>query len=62
VVSSDDPDVGVSIRGVVREVTFEGAEEMIDDLSEKYYGVRPYPLRTPGMRRIILVIDPIKSV
>jgi PPOX class probable F420-dependent enzyme len=61
-VSAADPDVGVSIRGLVREVTFEGAEELIDDLSEKYYGVRPYPLRTPGMRRVTLVIKPTKVI
>src|SRR5688500_3407631 len=39
-VARDDPDISVSIRGLVREVTFEGAEDLIDDLSEKYYGVR----------------------
>jgi PPOX class probable F420-dependent enzyme len=57
-VDRGDPDISVSIRGLVRDVTFEGAEELIDDLSDKYYGVRPYPLRTPGMRRVNLVIEP----
>ena len=59
-VSGDDSDIAVSISGLVREVTFEGAEALIDDLSEKYYGVRPYPLRTPGMRRVTLFIEAIK--
>jgi PPOX class probable F420-dependent enzyme len=49
----------VEIRGEVVEIV-EGpqAEEQLDGLAERYLGIRPYPWRKPGERRVILVIAP----
>ena len=53
-----DPYTRVSVQGRVVEITEEGADAHIDELSQKYDGVTPYPGRTPGMRRLILLIEP----
>jgi len=46
------------IRGRVREVTFDGAEEHIDRMAKKYLGQDKYPMRGPGMRRVLIKIEP----
>jgi PPOX class probable F420-dependent enzyme len=53
----------VEIRGEVVEIV-EGAEpeKQLDDLAERYLGVRPYPWRRPGERRVILAIEPTRVV
>ena len=53
----------VEIRGEVVEIV-EGpeAEEQLDGLAERYLGIRPYPWRKPGERRVILVIAPTAVV
>ena len=56
----DDPYIRAYVQGEVAEVTEEGAVEHIDDLSEKYDGVRPYPRLEPGMVRVIYKIRPTK--
>lgn len=48
----------VSIRGKVVEITTDGAEDQIDKLAKRYFGLDKYPLRTPGEKRIILKIKP----
>lgn len=48
----------LNIRGRVVEITAEGAAENIDDLSEKYNGVRPYPNHNPEQPRLLLKILP----
>jgi PPOX class probable F420-dependent enzyme len=53
-----DPYTMVAVRGVVTEVTDEGADESIDRLAAKYIDQSPYPWRSPGERRIILRIRP----
>jgi len=58
VVDHDDPYKMVSVRGVVTEVTFEGAEDGIDRLAGKYIDQSPYPWRSPDERRVILRIRP----
>ncbi|MCH7561131.1 MAG: PPOX class F420-dependent oxidoreductase [Thaumarchaeota archaeon] len=50
----------VTIRGKVTELTEEGADEHIDKLAKKYFGLDKYPNRSPGERRIILKIQPEK--
>ena len=48
----------LNIRGRVVEITTEGAVGSIDDLSEKYNGVRPYPNHNPAQPRLLLKILP----
>ncbi|MGA2628106.1 MAG: PPOX class F420-dependent oxidoreductase [Candidatus Bathyarchaeia archaeon] len=50
------------IRGRVREVTFEGAEEHIDKMAKKYLGQDKYPMRQPGVRRVLIKIEPTHVV
>jgi PPOX class probable F420-dependent enzyme len=46
------------IRGRVSEVTFDGAEEHIDKMAKKYLGQDKYQMRQPGMRRVLIKIEP----
>ena len=46
------------VRGRVVEVTYEGAEDLIDKLAQKYIGQERYPWRRAGERRVTLVIEP----
>ena len=48
----------LNVRGRVVEITAEGAAQNIDDLSEKYNGVRPYRAHNPDKPRVILKIAP----
>ncbi len=50
----------VSVRGKVTDLITEGADEHIDKLAKKYFGVDKYPFRTPDEQRIILKIQPEK--
>ena len=50
----------VTIRGKVTDLTEEGADEHIDKLAKKYFGLDKYPNRSPGEQRIILKIQPEK--
>jgi PPOX class probable F420-dependent enzyme len=45
------------IRGRVKEVTFDGAEEHIDRMAKKYLGQDTYPMRRPGVRRVLIKIE-----
>jgi PPOX class probable F420-dependent enzyme len=53
-----DPGQVAMIRGIVREVTFEGAEEHVDKMAKKYMGLEKYPMRRPGIRRVLIKIEP----
>ncbi len=44
------------IRGRVKEVTFDGAEEHIDKMA-KYTGQDKYQMRRPGVRRVLIKIE-----
>jgi PPOX class probable F420-dependent enzyme len=46
------------IRGRIKEVTFDGAEEHIDRMAKKYLGQDKYPMRQPGMKRVLIRIEP----
>ena len=50
----------VSIRGRVIEQAHKGADEHIDKLAQKYFGVDKYPFRSPSEIWIILKIKPEK--
>jgi hypothetical protein len=47
-----------TVRGIVVEHTTNGAEEYIDKLAKKYFGLEKYPGRVPGAKRVILKIKP----
>ena len=47
-----------TIRGRVVEITTEGADDLIDQLANKYLGVDSYPFRNPEEIRITLKIAP----
>jgi len=53
---SDPFNVAV-IRGRVKEVTFNGAEEHVDRLAKKYLGLDKYPGRIQGMKRVLIKIE-----
>jgi len=55
----DDPYRFVLVRGIVLEVTEEGADENIDELSLRYRG-RPYGTRDPEHPRVLFKIEPLK--
>ena len=48
----------LNVRGKVVGITEENGREHIDDLSEKYNGVRPYPNHNPDRPRLIVKIKP----
>ncbi len=50
------------IRGRVKEVTFEGAEEHIDKMAKKYTGQDKYQRRQPGMKRVLIKIEPTRVI
>ena len=54
----DDPYRQLIIRGRVSELTHDGAEDHIDELSRRYTGRFPYPWRSEGEARVILRIRP----
>jgi len=50
----------VSIRGKVTDITTEGADEHIDKLAKKYFGLDKYPYHSPDEKRLIVKIKPEK--
>jgi PPOX class probable F420-dependent enzyme len=50
------------IRGRIKEVTFNGAEEHIDRMAKKYLGQDKYQMRQPGMRRVLIKIEPTRVI
>ncbi len=46
------------IRGRVKTVTFDGAEEHIDRMAKKYLGQDKYQNRMPGVKRVLIKIEP----
>jgi PPOX class probable F420-dependent enzyme len=55
-----DPYRYVQIKGMVAEVTTEGADDHIDALSYKYTGNKKYPWRNSNEQRVTYKIQPIK--
>lgn len=50
----------VTVQGMVVEQTTKGAEDHIDRMAKKYFGLDKYPGRSPGEKRVILKIKPDK--
>ncbi len=61
VIDMTNPFRAAFIRGRVREVTFDGAEDHIDRMAMKYLGMNKYPRRMPG-RRALIKIEPTHIV
>jgi len=51
-----------TIRGRVKEITAQGAEEHIDKMAKKYMGQDKYPRRSPGEKRILIKIEPTRVI
>ena len=61
VLDHTNPYIRVSIRGkVVNQLVGKTAEDHIDKMSFKYTGAKKYR-RTPAEKRVLLVIEPLKS-
>ena len=60
VVDRGDDNTWVGVTGTVVEITTDGAEDHIDELSRKYRGVFPYPDHHPTRSRVLLKIKPEK--
>ena len=59
ILDSAEPYGGVVlVRGVVKEVTHEGADDHIDKLARKYVDRDKYPWRQPGEQRVLFKIEP----
>ena len=58
IVRQDNPYQAAYIRGRVVELRHEGADESINRLAKKYIGQDPYPWRSPGEERVILIVEP----
>jgi PPOX class probable F420-dependent enzyme len=59
--SATDPDNAyrnVVVRGRVKEVTNDGADDVIDALAKKYLDADEYPFRQPGEQRVTIRIEP----
>jgi PPOX class probable F420-dependent enzyme len=58
IVAQDNPYENLLIKGKVVEITTDGAEEHIGQLTRRYMDVESYPLRTAGEERVIVWIEP----
>ena len=58
VYDSSNPYNMVTVRGMVKEITEQGADPHIDKLAKRYLGLDRYPFRSPDEKRIILKIIP----
>ncbi len=58
IIDPDNPYRYVQVRGVVANVTEDGAVEHIDSLAKKYMGVDKYPFHSPKEKRVIYEIEP----
>ena len=63
IIDADEPYGGVVMaRGVVKNVTTEGADDHIDKLAKKYLGKDEYPWKSPDEQRVIFEIVPEQVV
>ena len=58
IIDPDNPYRYLEIRGLVVEITEEGADANIDKLAKKYLGVDKYPYRQGNETRVIYKIQP----
>ena len=58
IMDPDNPYRYLEVRGVVDEITEQGADAHIDSLTKKYLGLDKYPNRRPGEVRVVYKIRP----
>lgn len=58
IMDPDNPYRYLGVRGVVDEITEQGADAHIDSLAKKYLGQDKYPFRRPGEVRVMYKIRP----
>ena len=58
VMNMENPYEFVEVRGRVAEKTTDGADDHIDAMAKKYWGLDAYPSRRPGQQRVILRVAP----
>ena len=59
VTNAENPYHYLEIRGTVTEITAEGGNEMIERLSQQYFG-KPYPFHQDGDVRLVVKVVPEK--
>lgn len=57
-----DPERWIEVRGTVAEITEDGADGHLDDLSELYYKERPCRFHKKGVIRVIYKVKPERVV
>lgn len=57
----ENPYQYVELRGRVRQMTHDGADQHIDAMAKKYMDLDEYPLRRPGEIRVKILIDVEKA-
>tara|TARA_B100001123_G_scaffold322743_1_gene362138 strand:- start:1646 stop:2059 length:414 start_codon:yes stop_codon:yes gene_type:complete len=57
---ADNPYQIAMIQGHVVEITEEGADAHVNEMTKKYLGLDEYPYRAPGEKRLIVRIRPDK--
>lgn len=58
IMDPDNPYRYLAVRGMVDEITEQGADAHIDSLAKKYLGQDKYPYRRPGEVRVLYKIRP----
>src|SRR5262249_2654413 len=58
IMDPEEPYRYVQVRGRVKRVTENGADDHIDSLAKKYLGKDKYPWRRPGETRVMYEIEP----
>lgn len=58
IMDPDNPYRHLAVRGVIDEITEQGADAHIDRLAKKYLGQDKYPFRRPGEVRVLYRIRP----
>ena len=59
IIDPDDPYRYIQIRGIVEEISEDGAAEHIDKMAKKYLGLDKYPYRRPDEIRVLFKIRPM---
>ena len=62
IMDADNPYRYVEVRGKVKEITQNGADEHIDAMAKKYLGQDKYPFAQPGEQRVLYKIAIGKAV
>ena len=61
ILDPDDPYRYIQIRGRVKRLGEQGADQHIDSLANKYLGKDKYPFRQPGEVRVMYEIEPFAA-